>query len=349
MKRNKLILTLTFVLIVIAAFLYFGKQSGTFKSKEKDFAVKDTASITKIFLADKLNKTVLLERVSSSEWTLNSTYKARQSGINLLLETIKYLVPKYPVPQKAHDNIVSQLAAQSIKVEIYQKVYRIDLFDKIKLFEHEKLTKVYYLGGATPDNMGTFMLNEGADTPFVVHLLGFRGFVAPRYSTQEKDWRDHSIFKTRLYDVRSVVMEMPGDPENSFRVESSENNITLFRLQDNQMMAYDTLRLLNFLTSFADIRFEALLDMVEKKRRDSIIHSTPKNILTLIDVKGDTTSIKTFFKPNDDRAFDMEGNIYTSDVDRMYALVNEERDFVLIQYYLFDKVLRPLSYFIPED
>lgn len=338
------------MLVIIAAFLYWGKSSGTFDHKEKEFAVKDTASITKIFLADKNNKTILLERKPLNGWELNKTYKARQSGINILLETIKYLVPKYPVPQKAHDNIVAQLAAQSIKVEIYQNVYRINLFDKIKLFQHEKLTKVYYIGGATPDNMGTFALNEGAKVPFVVHLLGFRGFVAPRYSTLEKEWRDHTIFKTKLYDIQSVTMEVPGEPENSFRVESQADNFVLYRLNDNQKIeGYDTLKMLNFLTSFSDIRYEALLDMVSQERKDSIIHSVPKNIITLVDVNGNSSAIKTFYKPNDDRAFDMEGNFYTYDIDRLYALVNDEKDFVLIQYYVFDKILRPLSYFIPEE
>lgn len=349
MKRNRVILIITFALIVVAAFLYYGKQSGTFDSGEKDFAVVDTASITKVFLADKKNNTILLERISAGEWVFNNDKRARQSGVNLLLETMKYLVPKYPVPKSAHDNVVSQLAAQSIKVEVYQMVYRINLFDKIKLFQHEKLTKTYYVGGATPDNMGTFMLIEGADVPFVVHLLGFRGYVAPRYSTLEKDWRDHQVFKTKLYDIRTVIMEMPGEPENSYRIESDANYIKLFSLANNEAVeSWDTLKVLNFLTSFADLRYETFIELMPKTEVDSIIQSTPKNILTLVDVNGDTTSIKTFHKSNDEMAFDMEGNLYTYDIDRLFALINEGRDFVLIQYYSFGRVLRPLSYFIPE-
>lgn len=350
MKRNKVILIITLVLIVIAGFLYFGNQNGTFSSKEKDFAVVDTANITKIFLADKKNNTILLERITEGEWTFNKDNKARQSGVNILLETIKYIVPKYPVPKSAHDNVVSQLAAQSIKVEVYQMVYRINLFDKIKLFKHEKLTKTYYVGGATPDNMGSFMLIEGADVPFVVYMLGFRGYVAPRYSTLEKDWRDHSIFKTKLYDIRTVIMDIPAEPENSYRIESDADYIKLFRLANNEIVeSWDTLKVLNFLTSFADLRYETYIEMMPEEEVDSIIHSTPKNILSLIDVNGDTTAIKTFFKPNEERAFDMQGNFYDHDINRLFALVNEDRDFVLIQYYSFDKVLRPLSYFVSEE
>ena len=33
------------------------------------------------------------------------------------------------------------------------------------------------------------------------------------------------------------------------------------------------------------------------------------------------------------------------DVDRMYALVNDDRDFVLVQYYIFDKLLHDVNYY----
>lgn len=346
MKRKHLIIFfLVIILVVVALFLIFNRGTGTFKNNTKEFAVKDTATITKVFLADKRNHTILLEKIGTGDWLLNGNYKARNSGVNLLFETFKHLVPKFPVPKSGHDNVVAQLAATSVKVEIYQTVNRIDLFG-IQMFPHEKLTKTYYVGGATQDNMGTFMLMDGADVPFVVQLLGFRGYVAPRYSTIEKDWRDHAVFKNSLANIQQVIMEIPDEPENSFKIVKENQDLKLFDFYTNELIPqYDTLRLLNFLTAFTDIRYEALLNDMATDRKDSIIHRTPKNILTVIDSKGDSTTIITFFKPNDNKAVDMAGKLYVHDLDRMYALINEKRDFVLIQYYVFDKVLRPLSYF----
>lgn len=350
MKSNKIIIIIVLLLVVLAAVLYISRGSGTFKDSEKNFAVKDTASITKIFLADKKNRTILLERQNQGEWQLNGTYLARQSGVELLLETIKNLIPRYPVPQKAHDNIVAQLAAQSTKVEIYQMVYRIDWFDKIKLFPHEKLTRTYYVGSATADNLGSFMLIEGADVPFVVHLLGFRGYVAPRYSILEKEWRDHTVFKTKLYDIQEVVMEIPREPENSFRIVNNENDLRFYPLDADQALPFDTLKMLNFLTAFTDIRYEEMMhDRMTKEKIDSISTSLPRNVITVIDKQGGRRTIKTFNKANSEGTFDPVGVPYPFDVDRLYALVNEEQDFVLIQYYVFDKVLRPRSYFFPTS
>ena len=113
------------------------------------------------------------------------------------------------------------------------------------------------------------------------------------------------------------------------------------------VLHFDTLKVLNFMTAFSDLRYEALLNDIDPNKIDSISNSKPWFIISLVDVKGDTTMVKTFFKPNDSKQFDMEGKLYTVDIDRAYALVNDERDFVLIQYFVFDKILKPLSYFLP--
>ena len=184
-KKNILIIFIILILGSVAVYLYLTRGNAAFRNKFNDFAIADTASITKVFLADKNNNTVLLKKNGMGDWTLNNNYKARMSGVNMLLETFSKLVTKYPVPKKAHNGVISRLAARSVKVEIYQMVYRVDLMG-ISLFPHEKLTKTYFVGDATPDNMGTFLLMDGADVPYVVQLLGLRGFIASRYSTQEK-------------------------------------------------------------------------------------------------------------------------------------------------------------------
>jgi hypothetical protein len=165
----------------------------------------------------------------------------------------------------------------------------------------------------------------------------------------EKDWRDHTVFKTKMADIQSVQLEMPEEPENSFKVVNEDGDLKLVRIQSNEIVeSYDTLKLLNFLTSFSDVRYEALLEDIDPKRKDSILSAQPYMLLTLTDKEGRSKRIETYRKPNDEKQFDTAGNLYVHDLDRAYALINEGRDFVLIQYYVFDKILRPLSFFIKE-
>lgn len=346
LKKNKAIFLIVIVLAIIAIILILGRDKSTFSKKDYDFAVADTASVTKIFLVNKSNKSILFEKQSLGNWKLNGKHKAHIYGVNMLLETMYKLSAKAPVPKSGHNNVISQLATASTKVEIYQEVYRINLLDKIKLFKHEKLTKTFYVGNPTPDNMGTFMLLEGADIPFIVHILGLRGFLSSRFSVVERDWRDHTVFKAKLVEIQSLTMEIPKSPEKSFKVFLEDNRFSIQRLIDKKTLpAYDTLKLMNFLTSFADLRFEALLNDIDQNRVDSITHSTPKEIITIIKHNGDTTRVKTFFKPNDSRKYDTEGGLYTHDLDRLYGLINNDEDFVLMQYFVFGTVLKDIDYF----
>jgi hypothetical protein len=108
---------------------------------------------------------------------------------------------------------------------------------------------------------------------------------------------------------------------------------------------------LSFLTSFADIRFEALLEnQVDKNFIDSVITSTPKTIITLTDRAGKVNEIKIFKKKGFAGMYDENGMaMEPMDLDRAYAVVNNGGDFVLIQYYVFDSVTRTLSYLLGKE
>jgi len=205
MKRNRTAIILVIVLAAITVFLLlFKNHTNTLDKKFSNFAVDDTASITKVFMADKDNNTVTLKRLSPANWIINDQYTASKDAMNMLLKTLMSIEVKEPVSKAGTNQVIKLLATNSTKVEIYQKVYRINLFDKIKLFPHEKNTLTYYVGCATQNNMGTYMLIEGAKTPYITFIFGFNGFLTTRYSTLVKDWRDHTILNLKYKQVKSI-------------------------------------------------------------------------------------------------------------------------------------------------
>ena len=347
MKKNRKIIFAVVILAIIAAMFIFTRSDSTLNKDYKDFAIKDTSLVTKIYLVDKNNNSLTLKKKAPGDWTVDEGYKARNSGIETILNTMQKIRVRQPVSKAAHNSVVRRLASSSIKVEIYQKAYRINLFGLLEWFPYEKLTKTYYVGGATQNNMGTYMYMEGSPEPFVVHIPRFRGFVATRYSVNLEDWRDFSIFKQKPSEIESVIIEFPEQPELSYKIEAKNNNtFDVISLLNNQVLQeYDTLKVLNFLSSFKNINFEALLNNKKPEIIDSITSSIPFHIITLNEKSGKSTKINTFHKGIN--VEDDEGNqIY--DLDRFYALVNEGKDFVLIQFYTFDKITRPINYFFIE-
>jgi hypothetical protein len=353
MRKNRITLILVLILLLIAAGLFITNSYTTLGKKDTNFSVKDTASITKIFIADKNNNEVTLGRSPGGGWIIDGKYTAQQAKISSFLKTLMDLEVRSPVPLVARNNVIKRMAVLAKKIEIYQITPRINLFNKIKLFPHEKLTKVYYVGDVTQDNQGTFMLMEGAEEPYVVHIPNFRGFVAARYSTAKADWRDYTVFKTPINKIQSVKVEFPFDPRMAYEFDVQDNqHIVLRSLPDNKIIeGYDTARALNFLTGFEDMRFESLLEhLIDKKFIDSVTASVPKIIITLTDKGGSVNKVKIFKKMGFAPVYSEDGAaLEPFDLDRGYALVNDGQDFVLIQYFVFDRVTRTLGFFTGKE
>ena len=181
MKKNRVTLIIALILLIAAGALFVTNSYTTLRKGSSDFAIEDTASVTKIFIADKNNNEVTLNRLTQGSWLVDGKYTAQQAKISSFLKTLMDLEVRSPVPMVARNNVITRMAVIAKKIEIYQVTPRINIFNRIRLFPREKLTKVYYVGDVTQDNQGTFMLMEGAEEPYIVHIPGFRGFVSTRY------------------------------------------------------------------------------------------------------------------------------------------------------------------------
>lgn len=348
MKKNRYFIIVVIFLTIVALVLILTNSTTTFKRSLSDFAVNDTSNITTIFMSDKNNNTLKITRtLPGVNWVINDKYPGQKFNIDMLMETMLNLQVKEPVPLAARNNIIKELSINSVKVEIYQWVYRID-FIGIRLFPHEKLTKVYYVGGATQNNLGTFMLMQNSSEPYVIYLPGLRGFVSSRYMPIEKYWRDYTVFKKNLHEIASVKVEFPAIPEQSFIVTNNhDRSLELVSLIDKKRIYnFDTLNLMNFLSAFRNINFEALLNDMDKHKKDSILSSPPFTIITLTDTNGIVNTITTFHKQSAFGETDYKGKPVPYDLDRAYALVNDGKDFTLIQFYVFDRILKPVKYFV---
>ena len=87
MKRNKIIILLISLLVAIIVISLVSNRYSTLKEKETAFAVRDTAAETQVFIADKKDNSVLLERIKSG-WKLNVQFVANTKVVDFLLSTM---------------------------------------------------------------------------------------------------------------------------------------------------------------------------------------------------------------------------------------------------------------------
>lgn len=330
--KNSLKYILLAVLIIASIYLYFNNSKSTIKEEIADFAVEDTSAITKIFLADQQGNTILLERIDETKWSVNKEFLARKGAINNLLATIKRVSIKAPVNRAAFEPVVKRLSSKATKVEIYMG--------------DEKPAKVYYVGGPNQEHTGTFMLIEGSSVPYLTHMEGFFGYLTPRYFTNIHEWKDRGIFRYKYGEIQSIQVEHPLDKENSFKInEVAPNKFELIDLSSNTLVEnYDTTSILEYITYFKSIDYEGTEETKTPEFIDGIKEGTPEQVYTVTDKAGNIKKVTTFIKPVREGATDMSGTPIYHDQDRMYATINDS-NFVIVQYFVFDKLNKKLDAF----
>lgn len=350
MRKHRILIIIAIALAAAAVILILTNRRNTLKSERSEFAINDTSSVTKIYMADMEGNEVLLQKQSPSHWTLNNNLTARQEGIEMLLSTMSKLAVKAPVPRASYNTVIKRLASTSVKVEIYQQKYRVNLFNSIKLFPHEKLTRTYYVGSATPDNQGSFMLKAGSDTPFVVYLPGFKGYISARFTAYVSDWRDHTIFARRPAEISMIKLEFPQEPDQSYSLEKPNATEVILKPagSDTPIRDFDTTRVIEFFNAFRNIRFEVAFEEIATVHKDSILAQTPLHRITLTDTTGNSRTITTYRRDNLALQEDFDGNLLPYDLDRLYALLPDDNELVIVQYFVFDPITRPLDWFKRE-
>jgi len=301
------------LIILLAAFIWFlSADKKSTLSVENNFSISDTASVSKIFIADRNGTTITLNR-NEKEWVINNKYAVRKDAINTILTTINQIRIQRPVSINAFDNVIKNLATRGVKIEIYTN--------------QEIPNKTYTIGNSTANYLGTYMFLAGSENPYVIHIPSFNGFLSPRYGIKvdkisEKDWRTTNIFSLKAEKISKVIVNHIQDPKKSFTLTTA--SMILLNNLGNEA-SFNQENALQFLNAFQLLNCESYKDDKEK-----IEFTTPLHELIL-----NTDTLRTYAIGNGKLIKDKKDNFT---VKRMYATLNNG-ELMIIQDYVFNKVL----------
>ena len=333
-KNLRLFYLLILVTAVAAGVRYMDLQEAaeiTRTVEASDFAVNDTASVDKIFIADKDGNSALLERTKARYWTLNGTYFARKDAVDLLLKTFKRARVQRPVPRAELENVNRLLAGRGKKVEIYQG--------------GDRPVKTWYIGTATQSHTGTYMVladenGQLAEEPFIVHLEGFTGFLSTRFFTEEREWRYTGVFDYPGSSLEKVEVELveQGKVYSIATDTSGAISVDGGRLA-NRM---DTLFWQDRFNLFRKVHLETYNNHLTEAAQDSILNTATPAFKLRAWSKRDTApnEIELYWKAPISDTYDDNGNLNEWDGSRMYAVYKGE--VVLVQRFVFDPLLQGL-------
>lgn len=347
-KRNRIIVGITVLVAIVATWVAVrGSRTATF---EQDYHIEDIGSVCRVYISDKEDNSVLLERTADSSWLVNGQYPASQPVVDLMLETLHTMRIRQQVNKNATANVIKRISTSHVKVEVYQECYRINWFGgRLQLFPHQKLTATYFFGFETQDQMATHAYRKGDKLPYIIHIPGFRGFLAPRFPTSATAWRSHRIVAVDIKHLSRVELEIPASPEESFAIFRDGDDFRMELTATHSLVnTFDTARVAQMLSSFTNLNFDEYASAVPNVELDSSLSEAPRTILRITDTEGNTHEVKTYIKyhnPEDRKAMPDPEMYETFDVNRLYAIV-DSKDTVLIQYFIFDNILQPASYFM---
>ncbi len=287
---------------------------------DRDFAIKETDKIEKIFLAGRNQESILLEKVNGI-WMLNGKYKALKNPVQNLLQAIRD-IRLQSIPPKGHmKSIMEGIAVYGIKVELYGK--------------ENQLLKTYYVGGTTQHEYGTYYYMENGTQAYVMEIPHFAGNIRERYKLDELDWRDKTVFEFSQNDVLKMTVEYPHDADQSFVIKKKENTFRLYDYsdQEKELQAGNEKVLDNYILSFDGIGAEDIQNEHPMKQEISqlkpfcIIHVEKTNPQELISYK--------FYPIDQDETgkfnYNYNPELFKKEFFRMHV-ARSTGDFLLIQY-----------------
>lgn len=341
--KNRIILIVSFLLIVGVVAILLLKDNSTI---EQNYHIEEPKSITKVIIDDKDGNHLELIKETDSIWKANNS-PANIKVVDMLLSTLKDMRIREPIAQAARNNIVKQLAASGKTVKIYQDAYSINL-GFIKLFKKEKLTKTIYVGSETQDNMGTYMMLKGEESPCIIYIPRLKGYLSSRFSALEDFWKSHAVFKYNKGEIASLKVEIPNQKNESFTLTKKGEGFDFTLLESGQkLQAFDTLKVKALLSSCFELNYESVAKNISKLEQDTIFGKAPAFVVTIKDSKGKENTLKTYSKLHDPTSIgENDDDFYRIfDVNRCYALHSQNKDTLIMQFFTLDNLLKPASYY----
>jgi len=331
MNKNT-ILFIAFLILAGATAWYFFQgnktQSSTLKGSDRNFATEDISQINKIFMADRRGRTKTLER-QGDHWVYNEKYRASENVMKNLLEVLKKVELQFIPPRSAIDPIVKDLAANGIKVELYDA--------------SNQLLKAFYVGGTTPDERGTYMIMEGAEQPYVMELPTMEGGLRVRFDIWGDDFRDKSMFRYNLEDITFVSVEYPNERNKSFKLYAENGKYEVepfYAITPGSRQEIQKGVAQSYLLGYELLYAESFQN--DNKDIPEYLEQIPFANITIQTRDQEETTYRLFPMVSTYAT----GDIASPEIERYYVEVLPEKDYLLAQNQLVKKVLWPLESFI---
>ena len=184
--------------------------------------------------------------------------------------------------------------------------------------------------------------------PFIMHLPNMHGSLKSRFISDPREFECTGVFNYNALDIKSVEVQQPDSTQHNFKiVANGDNNFSLFS-KDGPVERFDTAMVRTYLLFYQKIHFEHHNYTFVEHDIDSMLNVNPYFILEVVNKEGEHNKVLIHKRRYDYIKLGLDGYPLEWDQDRCWVFLNDGR-LTVGQYHVFNKLLRPLAFFIPPD
>ncbi len=343
MENKTKIILLAVVLIVLAVIAFYpsGKSASGAFVPLRNFAIADTSKVVKFRISDTEGNEITITRDNPQKiWMVEGAeFRARPENASLILDVLKHIAIRQDLDEPKIKTVLEYLAIRHKKAEFF-------------LEGEDEPAKTWYIGNATSDHQGTFMLlqigKQKSSVPFIVYKPGMRGTLDVRFFTSFKDWRYTGVYNYGVGEISKIEAINNDEPQDSFEIElGDDSQISLYDGKHNKIEQFDTAQVAHYVNHFKKLHYNHVVEDLTEKQIDSVLQIKPNFVFKVTDKHGDTKQVD-IWKIFDD--YDNEKGEIVKKLNPGYAFasINGSKELVRLQYYQWDNVLKPKDYFLKK-
>ncbi len=340
MKKVIVPLILLIVLIGVFVALFLTQEDTSVVAQpQSEFAIKDTAAVDQVKITEANGHSIVVQRrTTPGVWKLNDgNFSARPDAINLILETVYRIKVKQEVDPNAKANVIRQIAARNKKVEFFKG-------------GESSPFKTYYIGNATPDKLGTYMLlkvgEEKAEVPYIMHKPGMYGSLDSRFFSDITEWRSHAVFSYGVGEISKVHFQFFEEPQNSHVVEVMEDGkVKLFDNSGDEVQNFDVSAVHTYITTLRNLNYEGFNKELGIQEADSLMSSMPLYKITVTDIQGNDKTVIIHRKAAPEGMRDYNDQPILWDRDKCWGYIKGSNELMRLQYFSWGAAFKPITHF----
>ena len=307
---------------IAAIFIFSNRYKQRKQLAEKDFAVESLSSITSIGISN-AGGMLTLERQNDG-WLVNNSFIANNEAVEALFRVISRVTAESPVPLSVNDSLVNYALRYGLQLTI--------------AFAN-KGDKCISLHSTETYNLGNIGVIKGSRTAYKLSLPQFKGKLTSLFRVDELYWKSNKILLPSLHEITSVEVEIPNDIVKSFRIDVSEDTVSLYSVyHGNFLRNFSADKVTRYLESLSSIEFEQIADTI------SALPSRVDYSIRIQGTNGDMHKIKVYPVPVQPY-FDELGREVHYDPNSVYLTYQSSSTVFVTNYMDIYQILRDISFF----